>query len=105
MPGGSSHSSWEHFKEENMPFKAVRTEGVSPEELQRFQQDEEDYEWFSAHAQEIDAQYKGKFIAVVNQQLFVGESWEEAQSKAKAIFPDRDPLVEYIPWKRQVKVL
>ena len=88
-----------------MPFKVVRTEEVTPEEIQRFQQDEEDYEWLSAHAQEIEVQYKGKFIAVINQQLFVGESWEEAQAKAKAACPDRDPIVEYIPWKRQVKVL
>ena len=88
-----------------MSFKTVRTETVTPEELQRFQQDEEDYEWLSAHAQEIETQYKGKFIAVVNQQLFVGESWEEAQAKAKAAFPERDPIVEHIPWKRQVKVL
>ena len=88
-----------------MPLKAVRTEKITPEELQKFQQDEEDYEWLSARAQEIEAQYKGKFIAVVNQQLFVAESWEEAQAKAKAAFPDRDPIVEYIPWKRQVKVL
>lgn len=88
-----------------MSLKIVRTEEVTSEELQRFQQDEEDYEWLSDHAQEIEAQYKGKFIAVVNRQLFVGESWEEVQAKAKAAFPDRDPIVEYIPWKRQVKVL
>ena len=88
-----------------MPFKVVRTEEVTPEELQRFQQDEADYEWLSAHAQEIETQYKGKFIAVVNQKLFVGESWEESYAKAKAAFPDRDPIVEHIPWKRQVKVL
>lgn len=88
-----------------MPLKVVRTEKVTLEELQRFRQDEEDYEWLSAHAQEIEVQYKGKFIAVVNQQLFVGESWEEAQAKAKAAFPDRDPIVEYIPWKRRVEVL
>ena len=88
-----------------MPFTVVRTEEVTPEELQRFQQDEEDYEWLSAHAQEIEVHYKGKFIAVVNRQLFVGESREEVQTKAKAAFPDRDPIVEYIPWKRQVQVL
>ena len=88
-----------------MPLKVVRTEKTTAEELQRFQRDEEDYEWLSAHAQEIEAQYRGKFIAVVNQQLFVAESWEEVQAKAKAAFPDREPIVEYIPWKRQVKVL
>lgn len=88
-----------------MPVKIVRTEAVTLEELHRFQQDEQDYEWLSAHAEEIEARHKGKFIAVVNQQLFVGESWEEAQAKAKAVFPDRDPIVEHIPWKRQVQVL
>ncbi|MBI3798779.1 MAG: hypothetical protein HY268_17670 [Deltaproteobacteria bacterium] len=88
-----------------MPFKVVRTEAVTPEDLEKFQQDEEDYEWLSAHAQEIETRCKGKFIAVVNHQLFVGESWEEVQSQAKAAFPDRDPIVEYIPWKRQVKAL
>ncbi len=88
-----------------MSFTVVRTEEITSEELRQFQQDEADYEWLSAHASEIEAQYKGKFIAVVNQQLFVGESWEEAQAKAQAAFPDREPIVEHIPWKRQVQVL
>ena len=60
---------------------------------------------FLPHAQEIEGQYKGKFIAVVNRQLFVGKSWEEVQTNAKAAFPDRDLIVKYIPWKRQVQVL
>jgi len=88
-----------------MPFTVVRTEAVTTQELRRFQQDEEDYEWLSAHAQEIEAQWRGKFIAVANRQLFIGESREDAEAKAKAAFPDYDPIVEYIPWKRQVKVL
>lgn len=88
-----------------MPLKVVRTEKVTPEELQRFERDEEDYAWLSAHAQEIEAQYKGKFIAIVNQQLFAGETWEEVQGKAKAAFTDQEPIIEYIPWKRQVMAL
>ena len=86
-----------------MPFTVVRTEAVTTQELRRFQQDEEDYEWLSAHAQAIEAQWKGKF-AVTNRQLFIGESREDVEAKAKAAFPDYDPIVEYIPWKRQVKV-
>jgi hypothetical protein len=88
-----------------MPFKNVRTETVSPEELQLFKKDEEDYEWFSSHAQEIETQYRGKFVAVINQQVFVGESWKDAQGKAKSAYPDREPIIEHIPWKRKVQVL
>lgn len=88
-----------------MPLKVIRTETMTTEELQRFQQDESDYDWLSAHAQGIEAQHKGKFIAIVNQRLFVGANWEEVQAKAKAAFPDREPIVEYVPWKRQVQVL
>jgi hypothetical protein len=88
-----------------MPFTVVRTEAVTAQELRQFQRDEEDYEWLSAHAQEIETQWRGKFIAVANRQLFIGESREDAEAKAKVSFPDYDPIVEYIPWKRQVKVL
>ena len=88
-----------------MPFKEVRTETVSQEELQLFKKDEEDYEWFSSHAQEIETQYRGKFVAVINQHVFAGESWKEAQDKAKLVYPDRELIIEHIPWKRKVQVL
>lgn len=88
-----------------MSFTIVRTEAVTTEDLRQFQRDEEDHEWLSAHAQEIETQWRGKFIAVANRQLFIGESRDEAAAKAKIAFPDSDPIVEYIPWKRQVQVL
>jgi hypothetical protein len=88
-----------------MPFKVSRKEEITEEELEKFRQYEEDHDWLSDHAQEVEEKYKGKFIAVVNKQLFVGESWEEAFAKAKQTFPERYPIVEYIPWKRRIMVL
>lgn len=80
-----------------MPLRLIRTEGTNEEDLQRFTADQEDFEWFAGHAQEIEEQFKGKYIAIVNKEVFVGDSFEEAEQKAKAKHPERDPYVEFIP--------
>ena len=88
-----------------MPLKFVRIEPKNEEEYQRFLADERDSSWFSEHYDEIKENYKGKYIAVVNEELFVGETVEEVERQAREKYPSREPLVDYIPYKRKVLVL
>ena len=88
-----------------MALKFVRTEPNSEEEYQQFLADEEDSLWFSEHYDEIRENYRGKYTAIVNKELFVGETAEEAKKRANTKYPHRDPLIDYIPYKRRIMVL
>jgi hypothetical protein len=88
-----------------MPLKFVRSETVSSDELERFRLDEEDAQWLAERAQEFEQQYRGKYIAVVNKQIFVGESFEEAHALARRACPEREPIVEHVPLKRRLLVV
>jgi len=78
---------------------------MSPTDLERWRQDEEDLRWFAEHAEDIERQYRGKYIAIVNKQLFVGESFEEVETLARSACPERDPIVERVPFKGQLLVV
>lgn len=88
-----------------MPLKLIRTEKTSKEDLQRFKVDQEDFEWFAEHSEEIERSYRGKFVAVVNKEVFSGNSYEEAEKNAKAKYPECDPYIEHIPLKPRLMVL
>lgn len=88
-----------------MALKLVKIEPKNEEEYNKFIADEKDSSWLSENYDEIKNNYKGKYIAVVNAELFVGETAEEAEKQAKMKYPDRDPLIDYIPYKRRVLVL
>ncbi len=88
-----------------MALRLIKIEPRSEEEYNKFIADERDSSWLSEHYDEIKENYKGKYIAIVNAELFVGETAEEAEAQAKKKYPDRDPLVDYIPYKRRVLVL
>jgi len=75
------------------------------EELKALQQDEEDSRWWNEHAEEIGGKYKGKYIAIVNKEAFPGDSYEEAYQRAKLKYPTMEPLVDHIPFKKEVWVL
>jgi hypothetical protein len=88
-----------------MALKLIKIESKNEEEYQQFLADEKDSSWLSDHYDKIEEIYKGKYVAVVNEELFVGETSEEARVQAKRKYPDRDPLVDYIPYKRRVLVI
>ena len=88
-----------------MALKFVRIEPKNEAEYQRFLAGEKDSSWFSEHYDEIQENYKGKYIAVVNEELFVGEAAEAVEAQAKKKYPSHEPLVDYIPYKRRILVL
>lgn len=88
-----------------MALKLVESRAATEKEKRRAQEVAADGNWLSEHSAEIWGEYKGKYIAVVKQTLFVGDTWEDAVSKAKGKFPERRPLVRHIPYKRRIWVL
>lgn len=88
-----------------MALKLIETGKLTPEEHERSRQDQADFDWLVEHAQEIEEQYPGKYFAIVNQELFVGDTYEETEQKAKSKYPNRDPFIEYTPWTKKVLVI
>ncbi|MFH1563318.1 MAG: DUF5678 domain-containing protein [Nitrospirota bacterium] len=88
-----------------MALQLVESRPATEEEKRRTQEADVDDKWFSEYSAEIWEKYKGKYIAVVEQTLFVGDTWEEVISKAKERCPEREPLVRHIPYKRRIWVL
>jgi hypothetical protein len=57
------------------------------------------------HAHEIYTQHRGKFIVVAGEELFVGDTPEEANALAKAAHPeDKGRLGRYIYPKKMARV-
>ncbi len=88
-----------------MALKLIESRPATEDEKKRSQELEADSQWLSHHSSEIWEKYKGKYIAVVEQTLFLGDTWEEAVRKAKKRCPAREPLVRHIPYKRRIWVL
>lgn len=62
-------------------------------------------DWLEAHATEIYRTYRGKYIVVAGQELFVGETVQAVVAQAKAAHPeDHGSLTRYIPRKKTVRI-
>ena len=75
---------------EQQPVVIVE-EQLSPEELAGYHARCEEYErnraWFQAHLDEIRARCVGKHICVAGEELFVGDTPQEAIAQARAAHP------------------
>ncbi|MBI1743182.1 hypothetical protein HYR54_08970 [Candidatus Acetothermia bacterium] len=58
----------------------------------------EEFRWFSQHRLELSQKYLGKHIAIIGHEV-AGHSQDprEAYRQAKQKYPDREPLLAYIP--------
>ena len=56
-----------------------------------------DEAWIHGHFEEIVDQYAGRYVAVANEELFVGDSFKEVLEKAKFKHPDTEPSVLRVP--------
>jgi len=76
------------------------TRELTEEEKRRWSEHEADTEWMLEHWGEMLERYAGKCIAIANQELFIGDDLREVYEQARAKYPERTPLVEYIlPYK------
>ena len=92
---------------EQSPF--VMEEVTDPVELAKaFAQDarfEKNWVWFEAHAPEIYAQHRGKFLCVAGQELFVADTSAEVMALARVAHPDDDGYyLRYIPKEKAYRI-
>lgn len=91
------------------PNKIVMEEVTNPAELAELQaqweQAERNSTWLQAHAHEIYTRHRGKFIIVAGEELFVGNTPEEAIARAKAAHPeDKGSIIRYIYPEKMVRI-
>jgi hypothetical protein len=61
--------------------------------------------WLQANLAEIYSKYRGKFICIAGEELFVGDSATEAIRLARATHPDDDGFfTRYIPKERLPRI-
>jgi hypothetical protein len=70
-----------------------------PEITRIFELAERNLLWFDEHAMalEVFKRYRGRFLAVSEGELFVGDTAEDVESRALAKHPNDLPHVRYIP--------
>ncbi len=84
-------------------------EVTDPKELAaariRRQRFDRNWEWFQSHASEIYQAHRGKCICIAGQELFVGDTSEQALALATAAHPDDDGrFVHYIYKERMPRI-
>ena len=91
------------------PIQVVMEEVTDSQEIAKakaqMEQARRNSAWLQAHAHEIYTQHRGKFIVVAGEELFVGDTPEEAITLAKAAHPeDKGLLSQYIYPRKMARV-
>ena len=91
------------------PIQITMEEMTDPGELAKLQvrsaQTARNAAWLQAHAPEIYESYRGKFIVVAGEELFIGDTPEEVLTQAKSAHPeDHSSLIRYIYPKKMVRI-
>lgn len=74
-------------------------------ELEELRRDAEDVAWWNEHVREFETRYRGKYLTVINKEVLVGDSYDEVYKQAKAEYPDEEPFIDHIPYKKEILVL
>ena len=91
------------------PIQITMEEMTDPEEFAAFQarwaQVKRNATWLEAHAPEIYCNYRGKFIVVAGEELFVGDTAAEADAKAKVTHPeDKGSFGRFIYPRKMIRI-
>ncbi len=88
-----------------MAVFSVKSGKLSEEEARQYQLIHEDFVWWCDNSAKFFVEEnRGKHIAVVNQEVFFGDSYQEAKKKAMAKYPNRCFAVNHIPSKRGKRI-
>ncbi len=87
-----------------MAVFSVKTEKMSEEEILENHLLHEDFVWWADNLPRLSDGNQGKFMAVVNQEVFFGDTYEKAEEKAKAKYPNRRFAVHHIPSRRGKRI-
>lgn len=56
-----------------------------------------DFQWLGRNMYKLQKKYSGKFIAVVNQKVSVGDTATAAYNKSRKLFPNNEPIMDMVP--------
>ena len=88
-----------------MAVFSVKTRKLSEEEIRENQLLHEDFVWWCDNSTKFFVEEnRGKHIAVVNKDVFFGNTYEEAEEKASATYPNRRFIVHSIPSRRGKRI-
>ena len=83
-----------------MAVFSVKSGKSSEEEARQSRLIHEDSLWWSENSPRLVVEEnRGKYIAVVNKETFFGDTYQEAEEKASAKYPNRRFIVRRIPSK------
>jgi hypothetical protein len=71
--------------------------GTLPKELESWQQDEKARTDWDARAEELERDYPGRFVALVEDEVFAADTAPELLSLVHESHPDAQPAIRYIP--------
>jgi hypothetical protein len=77
---------------------------LTDEELALYLKDQEDDEIFAQRSLELYENYKGKYVTIVEGELFVGETSLDIEKQVQMKYPNRLPCIQFIPKKRGVRI-
>lgn len=86
----------------NMQIPLVMEEVTDPTELAQARAQRERFDrnsaWLQAHVAEVYRRHRGKCVCIAGEELFVGDTPEQAQALAYAAHPEDDgSFFRYIP--------
>lgn len=93
----------------DMTMKVWFETDIPPEESARYQHRHDAFlksvAWFQRHSAELFRTHRGKHICIVDEQLFVGDTVDEALEQGRQARPDElGLLMWYIPQHRRERI-
>jgi hypothetical protein len=85
--------------------KVIKIEKMTPEEIELKKKIDRAIEWQNKNMNWILEKYKGKYIVCWNEEIFAGDTWQEAERKAKTKYSDCNMSADFIPEKRGIRIL
>ena len=93
----------------NPQHPIIMEEVTDPEEVAKARarraQFDRNSEWLQTQVAEIYAKHRGKVICIAGQELFIGDTVEEAIDQARAAHPeDEGMFTRYIPKEKAIRI-
>ena len=94
---------------DHRPITIEIEEVVDADERAKAQQQRKQFDrnsaWLQAHITAIYAEYRGKYICIAGEELFVGNTAQEAMTHAAAAHPDDEGwFTRYIPKEKVARI-